>query len=726
MHVLSLRLRRFNVSKLATLSVASLLLFVATTADAARKYRVKIKSTPPGASIYLEKTGEVVHGKAPHTLRLPKGQHTLILKLDGYKTVSRTVLVRGTSTFSFTLEKKPEPATFSLEAATGSQAAGAAVKINGKEVGKIPVTVALLQGRYLVAVEKEGFKKWEQWIDVKEAERRSIVVNLVAEAPDTGSVLVSCNVTGAQVYVDGRKADTAPALVPKLTPGAHVVEVRADGYTTARKDVTVESGKTSKLTIELVVDKATVAANTGTIQVLAEPKGVEILVDGASQGDAPAKVEGLAEGSHIVEGKKDGYTKAELTVVVKKGEFKTVKLTLTEVATKAKVGKLQVSSNIKGAKVAVDGKNVGVTPLLLDNVLPGPHVVRVYNGGDQELYKTVEIKAGETTEVKAELKAGAAAATTQQTPADKADSVKEKIAEQKAAATDTTDKEKAAATEEKTDETDDDDEEEAPVNTLGLSSFGAQLVGKRAFTADFGFGYPYFFEGRLTTGLWEKGWFGLDIGIDFRTFGYHNEIGLHTTLRLVKYEPVAVAVNFDIGGGGGPNDRETFYTNLGIAVSIWFKRIVTFTGKAYMNVFVDDLCDGDNIVGGTPVDGQIRPGIEKDLDICRWPGKLSGGAGGEQEHLTGWIEDPNDPLPAVLADEEFRENLGGTFTKARFMLAAIIEFPVHEMVNIWLMVEGAPGQGGNRGRWAFRKLFTSYMPDDDPAIYGRAGLTLKF
>ena len=707
--------------KLATLTTALLLILGSTTANAARNYRVKVSSTPPGASIYLEKTGEVVHGKTPHTLKLPKGQHTLILKLDGYKTVTRTVLVQRTSAFAFTLEKKPEPATFSLEAAPGSQAADATVKINGKEVGKIPVTVALLQGRYLVAVEKAGFNKWEQWIDVKEGERRSIVVSLVAEAPDTGSVLISCNVTGAEVYVDGRKSDTAPALVEKLTPGTHMIEVRAAGYTTLRKDIMVESGKTAKITLELVVDQATVAANTGTIQVLAEPKGVEILVDGASQGDAPVKVAELAEGTHIIEGKKDGYTKSELSVEIKKGEFKTVKLTLTEQATPAKVGKLQVSSNVKGASVAMDGKDVGKTPLLLDSVLPGPHVIRVHNGGSQELYKTVEIKAGETTEVKAELKPGAAATAPDKpaedtTAQDKKAEVEQKAAEEKAKVQEKTDV--------KTEEAEEEDDE--PRSTLGLSSFGAQLVGRGAFTADFGFGYPYFFEGRLTTGLWESGWFGLDIGIDFRTFGLQNELGFHGNFRVVNYEPVAVAVNLEMGGGGGPGDRENFYTNLGVSFSIWFKRIVTFTGRAYLAVSVDDLCDGSDYVRGTPGARPAGDELSEKTDTCRWPVDLedNGTPGDEMDRLKGHITDGQ--VAPQLADKDFRENLRGTFTKARFMLSAIIEFPVHDMVNIWAMVEGAPGQGGDSGRWAYRELFSSFMPEDDPAIYGRLGATIKF
>ncbi len=235
-------------------------------------------------------------------------------------------------------------------------------------------------------------------------------------------------------------------------------------------------------------------------------------------------------------------------------------------------------------------------------------------------------------------------------------------------------------------------------------------MGFRNFTADFGFGYPYFFEGRLTTGLFEKGWFGVDIGIDFRTFGLHNEIGIHSNFRVVNYEPVAISLNLDMGGGG-PNSRETFYFKLGLNLSLWFKRMVTFTARAYLDVSVDDLCDG----------GDVENNLVEDTEMCRFKTKLNQG---EEEALKIWVTDGKQP--EQLLDQDFRENLRGTFTKARFMLAAILEFPVHEMVNIWVMVEGAPGQGGSNGRWAFRELFTSYMLEDDPAIYGRLGATIKF
>lgn len=667
------------MNKLHGLLVALVVAWSAS-AGAAPTYKVKIQSTPPGASIYLESQPDKELGKTPATLRLAKGQLTLQIKLDGYESQTRTVVLRRAETFTFALVKKPEPATFSLEAAPGSEVIGATVKVNGQIVGQVPVKVALLQGRYLVEVTKDGFKTWTQWVDVQEAEKRSIVVSLVAEVPDMGSVLVSSNITGAEVYVDGRKIDTAPALVEKLAVGPHVVEVRAEGYVTRRQDVTIEGGKTSKVTLDLELDKATVAANTGTIQILAEPKGVEILVDGQSQGEAPVKVEGLAEGTHLIEGKKDGYDAGEQSLDIKKGEFKTIKLTLKEKTQPAAAGTLQVSSNIQGATVTLDGKEAGKTPLLQPNVLPGPHVVSVAQTGYEELYLTVEVKAGETTEVRADLKVATAP-------------VKPEVKPETPATTTKTDEPAVV-------------EEPEPRETLGLSSYGSQLVGVRNFTTDISAGFPYFLEARLTSGLWERGWFGIDAGVEFRSFFQQNEVGLHSNIRVLYYEPIAVSATFAIGGGGGPNSRETFYTNLGVSFSFWFKRLVTVTGRAYANIYVDDVCSAD-------------PADDDPDSVCAV--KQSPTAD-ELDQIRQKVVDGR--LPSDVLTKDFRDSLRGTFSGVRFLLAAILEVPIHRNVNLFAIFEGAPGQGN--ARWALRDLFSSVMPEDDPALYGRIGATFKF
>ena len=67
-------------------------------------------------------------------------------------------------------------------------------------------------------------------------------------------------------------------------------------------------------------------------------------------------------------------------------------------------GQLQVFSVAKGANVEVDGRPLGTLPLSKPLVLgPGSHTVRVWKRGHLEFMETVEIFAGETAELDADL-----------------------------------------------------------------------------------------------------------------------------------------------------------------------------------------------------------------------------------------------------------------------------------------------------------------------------------
>jgi len=80
--------------------------------------------------------------------------------------------------------------------------------------------------------------------------------------------------------------------------------------------------------------------------------------------------------------------------------------------------------------------------------------------------------------------------------------------------------------------------------------------------------------------------------VEFRTYGAVSEIGLHTKFRVFRRSIFATAVFFAFGGGGGPSSRNTVYANLGVVASMWFKRLVTFTGRAFFNFYSDRHCPG--------------------------------------------------------------------------------------------------------------------------------------
>ena len=57
------------------------------------------------------------------------------------------------------------------------------------------------------------------------------------------------------------------------------------------------------------------------------------------------------------------------------------------------------------------------------------------------------------------------------------------------------------------------------------------------------------------------------------------------------------------------------------------------------------------------------------------------------------------------------------------MLNASIEVEVTRHLNIIGVFEGAPFQGN---RLAYYDAFAEIMPESDPGVYGRLGVTLKY
>src|SRR5207244_1182953 len=66
-------------------------------------------------------------------------------------------------------------------------------------------------------------------------------------------------------------------------------------------------------------------------------------------------------------------------------------------------GSLSVDSLPEGAKVFVDGKPAGTTPLVLAQVGAGEHVVRIEQNGYRKWSSSVRVVAGERNRVTASL-----------------------------------------------------------------------------------------------------------------------------------------------------------------------------------------------------------------------------------------------------------------------------------------------------------------------------------
>lgn len=131
------------------------------------------------------------------------------------------------------------------------------------------------------------------------------------------------------------------------------------------------------------------AAAIGAAAFGSIPEGAEVFVDGAPVGRTPVRVE-LRAGTHAVQFKRNAATRTQ-TIAVKQG----TELPVTVDWSQKAIGSLQVNSTPTGAKVSVDGKLRGQTPLMLDDLTAGAHTVLI-DSSEGAVRRKVQITEGVT------------------------------------------------------------------------------------------------------------------------------------------------------------------------------------------------------------------------------------------------------------------------------------------------------------------------------------------
>ena len=157
--------------------------------------------------------------------------------------------------------------------------------------------------------------------------------------------------------------------------------------------------------------------------VRTRPGGARVEIGGRNRGESPATVTDLPYGQHTVRLSRSGYVTEQVRVTLSgRRPAATVDITLRREAARASaapartasqpgggfVGTLVVESRPAGAKVFLDGRGIGVTPLTLPGVSAGSHVVRLDLGGHKRWSTSIRVVAGGRERVAASLEEEAA------------------------------------------------------------------------------------------------------------------------------------------------------------------------------------------------------------------------------------------------------------------------------------------------------------------------------
>jgi hypothetical protein len=129
----------------------------------------------------------------------------------------------------------------------------------------------------------------------------------------------------------------------------------------------------------------------GTLVVESTPPGAQVTIDGQARGTTPLAIE-LPPGSHTIELKRRDLTR-RFEVEIRPGEQATQTFDWSTIRA---VGSLAVVTDPPGARVSVDGKSFGVTPVTIPDLPAGRRRV-VLEGASGTVRREVTIETDRTT-----------------------------------------------------------------------------------------------------------------------------------------------------------------------------------------------------------------------------------------------------------------------------------------------------------------------------------------
>jgi hypothetical protein len=662
--------------------------------------RIKIDSAPQQAAVYLDSKEYGIEGYTPTTLKLPKGEFLIIVEAPGFRAVERRIKVTRSEGFIFTLERQARPAVLDVRSSSDDSATGGQLYVDGAQLGKVPARIEVGAGSHLIEVKKPGFKDYRDNATVQEGETRSMVIDLQSEQKK-GSILVTADVAGADVYVDGQKRDSTPCLVGDLVEGAHTVEVRKDPMPPHKQVVQVIGNQQVKVEARIQAQ----VPQAGSIRVVSSTPGADVLVDGEPKGPANAEIANLRPGQHIIEVRAKGFQPQRVEMTVVAGEQRVAQIDLKQQDDRTGTARLRVVTPVPDAEVFIDGASVGKAPIDRNDLAAGKHFVVVRKIGFAEWKREVNLEGGGATTLSAELSAAGTVKVLSNvagadiyidgSPVGKTPATLETpggdhlIEVKKSGYLDAKVQFRVEGGEQKILSADLVPIHRGPTiadtqrTMRGMSSFSAVTIEPGKFTFDIAGGFLPFVQARLTVGALRRGMLGLDAGVHVESNIYFSTGGLHAKLQFLRAGPFAMGSWLGFTGGGGPTQRSTFEFAFGLPMTLLFGDLVRVTINPYGMVYTDRICPE------APISG---PGGEE-------PGCSATTRGGQ----------PFSPRDRQVG--------------FRLMLQFALEIAVHRIATIFFIAEGDPlGQ-----RLGLTKEFSpAFAWSADPQIYGRMGVTFKF
>lgn len=259
--------------------------------------------------------------------------------------------------------------------------------------GTLLATPEMRFGRIRVVAEKEGYGKVEKSFWGPFGNKANQVSLLLSE--EYGRIIVNSEPPGALVKLKNA-GQTLEGLTPCEIVDVLTIESDIEISLPECKPITMRKRVAANQTLDLGV-----VSFLGSLKVDSNPAGAEVWIGGQRKGETPVTIGGLPGRKTTIEIRKENVGVHVTEVEIVPGQTTDIGLiTLSNLAA------LKVDSAPSGAKVFVDGKSVGVTPLAANNIEVGNRNIRVELPGYVPFEKTITVSSGQVTDLASIVFAG--------------------------------------------------------------------------------------------------------------------------------------------------------------------------------------------------------------------------------------------------------------------------------------------------------------------------------
>ncbi len=270
----------------------------------------------PGATeavVFVD--GERV-GEAPlENWPLREGSYVLRVEAPRYKVHEEALeIAGGGGQRGLDVELAPDWAVFSIS----TTPEGAELRVGDELAGVTPLSLELLSGTRELVISKEGFKTWSEQLDVTAGEDQ-VLEDILLEPADARLSVVS-RPSGASILLDGQYVGRTPLELSLQGGEAHTIQLSRAGSRDARRTVTLASGESKTLRVDL-------AGRTGLVRVDVSPPDAKIFVDGRPAVPKDGVLE-LTSVAHRIEARAPGHASASVSVTPRPGLEQRVSLRL--------------------------------------------------------------------------------------------------------------------------------------------------------------------------------------------------------------------------------------------------------------------------------------------------------------------------------------------------------------------------------------------------------------